>query len=291
MKKTLLLNLVLALVVVSIVIGYQWKDEHGTDIYLDFTNGGAKTNQDDSNQSVVLGATMLLPFNSSGVGYNLYQGTLYIIWSNVQFGMDIIPPRINCSIIYRGVEWGEINCTSNDPTATWSMSIKENETQEFIYMFDQRTEGERKFIALKEDSRYIIQINATDTGGNNAIQQESFKTKLSGEHLTMLVAFIIGPLLLCFFFVYWGNSLSEEQEPLKWFMRLLSIIMIYVMFAAANIAANSDPDYAAYASIFDLTAYGWIIFTVLAVFLIWFIYKIFSALKQKKNDDLEHGRL
>jgi len=106
-----------------------------------------------------------------------------------------------------------------------------------------------------------------------------------------LIAILLIPLGLSFLFVHWGNSLNEDQEPLKWFMRLLSLLMIFALAGAANIVIQLNPAYAGLEAIFDMTVITWIFYTVTAVLLIYLIYKIFISFKEKQSDDLERGFL
>ena len=92
------------------------------------------------------------------------------------------------------------------------------------------------------------------------------------------------PLALCFFFIFWGNSLDAEQEPLKWFMRLLSLIMIFSTYVGANIIIAMNPGYEDLEYVFNITAITWIFYTIMSVFLIYIIYRIFIGIKiQKQN--------
>jgi hypothetical protein len=192
MKKTLLINLVLVLVVALLASGYQWKDENGQNINMEFANGGSNATFADEAQSVMLGAGMV-PFNSTGIGYDIHQGLFYIVWSNVRIGAIVYPPGINCSITYRGIEWGEINCSSPTGT-TWQMAIKENGTGQYYQVFDTRLLGERKFIGLKEAKSYVVEINVTNPEGVSTTTLNEFRTQTSGELNEMMLA--IGLFLL-----------------------------------------------------------------------------------------------
>lgn len=272
---------------VSVVESYQWKDQNDYNLNIEFANGGVKEGQNAYNTTTVIGGSFV-SFNSSGLNYNIYQGMLYIIWSNVNLGLDIISPTVNCSIIYRGIEWGEINCSTTE-TVTWSMSIIDNETQERYLIFDTRSEGQRKFIGLKEGKEYVIEVNATDDVGNIGTETTVLKTKLAGEKKDMILALLLIPLGLCFLFIYIGNSLNEEQEPLKWFFRLLALVMVFVVYTGAHMAVAIEDDYSNLAALFDIETFGYIFWSVLAFFFVFIIYKIFKAMKQKKQDEFDRG--
>lgn len=151
--------------------GYQWKDENGQNINMEFANGGSNATFADEAQSVMLGAGMV-PFNSTGIGYDIHQGLFYIVWSNVKIGTIIIPPTISCITIHEGIEWGEINCTSSC-TDAWFMSIRENNTNDYSIIYDTRNLSQRQFIALKEDTDYIVEINCSDVSINSTLRTKS----------------------------------------------------------------------------------------------------------------------
>lgn len=108
-----------------------------------------------------------------------------------------------------------------------------------------------------------------------------------GDDKMIFLLFI--PLMLCFFFVYWGNSLKEEQEPLKWFMRLLSIVMIFATFGGANMIIAMSPAYEGLQSIFNFTPLTWIFYTLISIFMCYFLYKLFMSFKNKRQKDFEDG--
>ena len=99
------------------------------------------------------------------------------------------------------------------------------------------------------------------------------------------------PLGLCFLFVYWANSLNENQEPLKWFMRLLSLLMIFSTFVGANIIINTNQSYTDLLNVFNIDAVSWVFYTVIATFLVFFIFKIFMSFKKRGQQDYESGIL
>jgi len=96
---------------------------------------------------------------------------------------------------------------------------------------------------------------------------------------------------MAFLFIYWANSLNEDQEPLKWFMRLLSLFMLFLLYTGADIVIKDNPQYSELAMIFNLTLVTWIFYLVMAAFLSFFIYKIFMSFHWKKKKDYEDGIL
>lgn len=106
-----------------------------------------------------------------------------------------------------------------------------------------------------------------------------------------LASVLLIPLGLAFLFLYWGATLNEEQEPMKWFMRLLSLVMIFILFAAANIVINLNPGFEALQDIFNITWITWIFWSMFALFVVYFIYRIALAMRQKADDDFKNGIL
>ena len=104
-------------------------------------------------------------------------------------------------------------------------------------------------------------------------------------------ALILIPLALCFFFIYWSNSLDEKQEALKWFMRFLGLVFIFVELGAINIILGQTEALSNFRPLFDIGLYGWIFYTILAVFLLFFLYQIIMGIKIKKKQEFEEGYL
>ena len=115
------------------------------------------------------------------------------------------------------------------------------------------------------------------------------KKDCEGNEGSMIGALLLIPLGLCFLFIYFANSLNEEQEPMKWFMRLLALVMVFVVYVGADIATGIDTEYSAMRALFNIQIFGYIFWSVMAVFLVLVIYKIFDSLKQKKADDFDRG--
>lgn len=112
------------------------------------------------------------------------------------------------------------------------------------------------------------------------------------------------PLAVAFFFMVFANSFESHevedergertlvnQEPLRWFFRLLSMFMVLVTYIGANIVIGSQAGYDDLTTIFNITAVNWIFYTTLAIFLIYFIYKIFMSFEMGKKKDFEMGRI
>lgn len=109
--------------------------------------------------------------------------------------------------------------------------------------------------------------------------------------------FLLIPLALCFFFIYWANSLKDaedkqgQHEPLRWFMRFLALLMIFVVYGVANLLIGQNPSFSYLEPLFNIWIYGWIFYTIMGVFLLYFIWKIISSIQEKKKDDFDRGVL
>jgi len=139
---------------------------------------------------------------------------------------------------------------------------------------------------LQQDTEYYIRCKNDSTSYGYLSQ----RTKEGVDNM-FLIPILLIPLGLCFLFIYWGNSLSEEHAALAWFMRMLSLVMIFVLFVGAHIVLEQYPKYAALTAMFDIGTLGTIFFAVGLIFATWFIYRIFKAFKMKKQDDFEKGVL
>jgi len=108
---------------------------------------------------------------------------------------------------------------------------------------------------------------------------------------TWLLGILILPLGLSFLFIYWAQSLSEEQEPFKWFMRFLALIMVFVLFVGADMIIEMHPSYSQLAELFNIVFIQWIFYALFALFLVYFIWRIALAMKIDRDNDLEKGFL
>lgn len=150
------------------------------------------------------------------------------------------------------------------------------------YMSDSIPEGLE--FGLQQDTDYYFRCKNSTTEWGYVSQ----RTKEGLDNMWLLAILLI-PLGLAFMFILWGNSLEEEQMPLKWFMRFLALLMVYVLYAGADIIIGKYPEYSGLANLFNIEVFGWIFWTIIAVFLIYFMYKLFLAMQQKKMDDFERG--
>ena len=100
-----------------------------------------------------------------------------------------------------------------------------------------------------------------------------------------VAAILLLPLGLCFFFVYLANTLSEEHNPLKWFFRLLALIMIFVIYQGVHILTQLNSTYSAMADMFSITVYGWIFWVIMGYILIYLLINIFRSFKHNKEWD------
>lgn len=269
MKKLIILFLITILLLTA-VEGYQWKNESGYNIHIDFASGGVQENQNDYNVSLVIGGSVI-PFNDTGIDYDIHQGLLYIIWSNVIIAdIDITAPTINCTIIYHGVEWGEVNCTSTEINVNWSMSIINNQTLEPMVVFDTRTSNERKFVGLEENTRYLITINATDLSDNVGTDEVSFRTNYAGEIRDMtlgislfLLLFNIGLFITPVFVKQFTKNPASNYVVRKIIIMMGILVLWFNSLIFRQLATNFGLDIDNY-----LIAYWW--FFTLAVFIVIF---------------------
>jgi len=139
-------------------------------------------------------------------------------------------------------------------------------------------------IALQQDTKYYLRgenDNGTYEPGWHYISQ---RTKEGVDNMWILAVLII-PLGLCFFFVYLAQTLNEEHNPLRWFFRLIALVMIFIIYQGAHVMIGLNPDYADLAQMFDVQTYGWIFWTIMAYMLIYIIYQIFKSFQHAKEWD------
>lgn len=122
----------------------------------------------------------------------------------------------------------------------------------------------------------------------NSSIENGFITVIGDDNL--LIALLLIPVAVMFMLIYWGNSLPEDQQPLKWFMRLFAFLMVIVVYIGAQIAISLNPAYSAFADIFNIAVVGIIFWGLIALFIMYFIFKLFMSFKEKKMDDLRLGR-
>jgi hypothetical protein len=98
-----------------------------------------------------------------------------------------------------------------------------------------------------------------------------------------LLAILLIPVLLCFFFVYYANTIEEVHNPLRWFFRLIALIMIFVVYQGAHTIIGYYPAYSDLSRMFSITVYGWIFWVIMAYFLVYILYNIFMSFKHNKE--------
>ena len=180
------------------------------------------------------------------------------------------PADIPCEIIS---SWKPSNCTA--------IITIYNETPEFV---DE--------INFTESTPFCTALFNISTHGsytyNSSIEDGVIVVRSSDM---WLIAILLIPLGLSFLFIFLSNSFTEEQEPIKWFLRLASLFMIIVLFVGARIAINQNPNYIGLRAMFNIEAATWIFYTIVAVALLFLIYKVFMSFQLKKGDELEKGIL
>jgi len=136
-----------------------------------------------------------------------------------------------------------------------------------------------------------VEWNITTLGSyvyNSTI--ESGQIVVGGDNM-WLVGILLLPLGIGALFLLWAHGLSEEQEVLKWFFRLLALLMLFPTYVVANIIIGQNPNYSGLEQAFNMTLLTWLFWFMMALMLIWVIYKTFAAFKMSKNDELEKGIL
>lgn len=104
-----------------------------------------------------------------------------------------------------------------------------------------------------------------------------------------IAAILLLPLGLCFLFVYLASTLDDVHNPIKWFFRLLALIMIFVVYQGAHIITELNPGYEDLANMFSITVYGWIFWVIMVYFLIYIIYNIFMSFKHNREWDFNEA--
>ncbi len=127
----------------------------------------------------------------------------------------------------------------------------------------------------------ISTIGSYDYKVNNS---DSGNVKVEGTRMWMM-AILLLPLGLCFFFIYLSNSLEKVHNPLKWFFRMIALVFIFLVYQGAHIIVGLNPGYEDLAKMFSIPVYGWIFWTIMAYLLIYIIYNIFMSFKHNREWD------
>lgn len=104
----------------------------------------------------------------------------------------------------------------------------------------------------------------------------------------MIIGLMIIPVALCFLFLYFAHTLPEEQQALKWFMRILSLFIVFVVYVAGHIV-STQYGFAEFEALYNIAAFTWVFYTVFGVLLIYFLYRIFIGFYHKKQDEFNRG--
>jgi len=147
------------------------------------------------------------------------------------------------------------------------------------------------FVNMSKESEFIYSANYTGTNitgfypytvsctTNQTCVGECFVEVR--ESKMWLLGVLILPALVAFLFLYFGGTLDDSpaNEALRWFMRLLALLMLFPLYLAANVIISLNPGYNALLTIFDLAAFTWIFFTVMAILLLYLLYKVLAGIK------------
>lgn len=129
-------------------------------------------------------------------------------------------------------------------------------------------------------------LTYSDTYTYNSTIESGIITVVGNDDMIFI---IFVPLSLCFLFIFWASSLGENQEPLKWFMRLLSLVMIFLTFGAANMIINKNPGYEGLQQVFNFGIVQVIFYVIFAIALLTLLIKVFMSFKEKRDRDFEDG--
>lgn len=106
-----------------------------------------------------------------------------------------------------------------------------------------------------------------------------------------LIAILLIPLGLAFFFMVYSSHFKEDHPPLMWFFRLLAILMLPIEFVAANYVLNQNPNYTNLETLFDINILSNVLWVFFGIILIYVIIRITHIYQQKKRSDFDEGRL
>ena len=148
-------------------------------------------------------------------------------------------------------------------------------------------------ISNYEWGNYTPFCNATFN--HSAIGTYHYNSSLEAGVITVegskmwILAILLIPLGLCFFFVYLAHTLDEIHNPLKWFFRMLALVMIFVIYQGAHTITQLNPGYESLADMFSIAVYGWIFWTIMAYLLIYILYNLFMSFKHKNEWNWNEG--
>ena len=189
------------------------------------------------------------------------------------------------SLVYGLDECMRDETLSNIPCnliTSWTPAADCNTYSVDIYNVSGNSLSNSLLATIGDSGRCYITFNYTVTGQyliNSSIQTWNIKV---GGNDNMLIILLI-PLGLCFFFIYLANSLEDVHNPLKWFFKLLSLIMIFVIYQGAYVILKLDSAYSELTKMFNITVYGWIFWTIFAYLLLYLIYNIFMSMQPKSD--------
>jgi len=113
---------------------------------------------------------------------------------------------------------------------------------------------------------------------------------VGGDDNMIISVIILAPLILGIMLLMWGHNLSEEHEILSIFISLLSYVMFWVTLYLGNIAVikfyNFPELQNAMGFVTNIT--GWILFLIVAYWLIYIFYRIITSIQQRRKRELEY---
>ena len=215
---------------------------------------------------------------------------LYIIWSDIEIS-DVaitVPPSVDCTILHRETEWGEINCTAST-SVNWSFSIRDNSTGELYPTFDTRTGGVHKFVGLKESKTYTIEINATASGATNT-STKNLVTKIGGEKnmASLAIMGFVTMITIILFILPWIVKRFSENDILNYSLKGVCIILGLFLLSldtaiAGTIASNAEIPVTSELFRF-LWLINWAAYIAMVVVVLTFGWKVLQLMKWKRQN-------
>jgi len=142
---------------------------------------------------------------------------------------------------------------------------------------------------LSENHCYALDLGCEDTG---SWQNEWATLCVQDKEVDKMVlaVIILLPMLLAFLLILAAFSLSEDHWVLKVFMLLLSPIAFFSSLHFGLVSIIKYFDFPEMQELLGSTSYwiGWVLFVLTSYFVLYIIYNIFKAKREKKKDREEY---
>jgi len=142
---------------------------------------------------------------------------------------------------------------------------------------------------------YSVLVDCNKTGGEYGFNEFGFQIVdftskrypvTNGEDTLNFLVFI--PYLIAILFLIMAFSF-QNNEPFKWFFRLLSLVMIFPVYIITDILVNQNSFFTPLKVIFSINIFTSIFFTIFGLLLVILIINIFNHIADKKQNELEDG--